>query len=232
MTIHQLQQENWGVCGFISAIQAAYMNAKEIQVAGKSITSRFGKEEATRQEVLATSHNLLEHFIQVFDRDCSASIANNIVKFTRSFGEEFRKPNNDVTALSDYCQVMYDDDTFIDADKIVYTKPPLGFAMTPDAMDFLLNRIFSFNIKPFRHIAIPEWNSIAENDKDFSQFKNIIVGFSNDMIDDAGNYYGLRHWIYIDKEGHPYSWGNKYKSLNDFFTQMPRYRRICYTFSI
>jgi len=230
MTIYQLQQENWGVCGFISAIQAAYMNNKEIQVAEKPIASRFGNEEATRQEVLATSHDLLEHFIRVFDRYCSASIANDIVKFTRSFGDEFRKPNNDVTALSAYCQMMYDDGTFIDTGKI--KKPSLGFALTPDAMDFLLRKIFSFNISPFRHITLPEWKSILENDKDFSKLKNVIVGFSNDTIDEAGNFYGLRHWIYIDKEGHPYSWGEKYKSLKDFFIDMPTYKRICYTFSI
>lgn len=229
MIIHQLQQENWGVCGFVSALQAAHANAKKIEIDGKPLSSKFNMEVATRQDVLATSHSLLKHFIHIFDNNCSSDKATSIVAFTRQFGEDFRKPDKTVSALSDYCGMMYNDSSFLDTTGS--KKPALGFAMTPEGMDFLLKSILSFKINPFRRITASEWKDIKEKDKGLAQFKNVIAGFSREKADTPDNYYGLKHWVYIDKDGYPYSWGSKYDNLNDFFKQT-NYERISHVFNV
>lgn len=227
MKIYQLQQENWGVCGFIAAIQAAHTNEQEIIIDSdkKSISSKFNKDLAEKKEVLTTSNQLLNHFIKIFDQYCSPEIATSIVTFTRSFGDEFKKPTNDVYALSVYCKMMNDDTAFTNTDLAARAKPALGFAMTPEGMNFLLQKIFHFNTGSFQSLTASEWNLLNDKDKEL-KFRNRIIGLTSN-INDKQNYNGLKHWVYIDKEGKLYSWGEEYKSLKDFLN-VTKYEQVCY----
>jgi hypothetical protein len=92
----------------------------------------------------------------------------------------------------------------------IINTPGFGIAMTADAVKLYLEKFANLSIEAKKQLDIGK----------LSQYKNCVIGLGNDNK--------LKHWVYIDKEGYLYNWGNKQKDL----TELKNYNFIDSVFEI
>ncbi|CAB3759015.1 hypothetical protein [Paraburkholderia solisilvae] len=167
MNVTELDQNNWGVCGFVAAVQAAIRNNKTSVALG------------------ATTYGTLYPVIESFCKRHS-ELAPELLNFSAVFGNEYAYKN-----VGEVLQKMQDN-TAMDRE--------VGLAMTAAAVSQLCKDL-GFTNANFQGTTA----TTNKFDPNKLPYRNAIYGIGKTS---GGNYrYGLLHWIYVDADGSPYSWG-------------------------
>ncbi|MBL1202148.1 MAG: hypothetical protein RMY62_001920 [Nostoc sp. ZfuVER08] len=145
-------------------------------------------------------------FLKIIKEE-NPDIGTEIVKFTQSFGS----PYNSYKSIDQLVEKIKQDliNSSILTETIINT-PGFGIAMTADAVKLYLEKFANLSIEAKKQLDIGK----------LSQYKNCVIGLGNDNK--------LKHWVYIDKEGYLYNWGNKQKDL----TELKNYNFIDSVFEI
>lgn len=179
MNVSELNQNNWGVCGFIAAVQAAVKNKK------------------TGVALAANTYDTLFPLIENF---CNrhGNLSAELLNFSAVFGQAY--------AYSSLNQVLGQmrGNHAMDAQ--------VGLAMTAASVSQLCKDL-GFTNADF-HGTTATTNTL--NPSQFP-YKNAICGIGKAG---SGNFrYGLLHWVYVDENGSPYTWGSSGKAAADALTQ-------------
>ncbi|MGB0524321.1 MAG: hypothetical protein ACPGJS_15230 [Flammeovirgaceae bacterium] len=200
MKIQELDQFNWGVCGFIAAIQGAVSNGKRPDIANRiSDICAYQKSnnptEGEKDDRKSKTHKIIFPIIEKFYNDHN-TLHKELRDFTKAFGEEHNRALDDIIA---------------DMKKDRLMSQGLGLAMTATAMTKLVEDL---GFKESTFIGTTSQNNTLE-----FPYANTIYGLGNSKrLDYPKNYrFGLLHWIYVDESRKIFSWGKiqTLKNLED-----------------
>ncbi|VTR95309.1 unnamed protein product [Gemmata massiliana] len=193
-----LNQNIWGgVCGFVSVLHA--LGERDGGLAGE--TGKKGSK--TLHQRLGAEMITYLKFAQIDQ----PAIAKDIEEFSRSFG-----PPHDTFTINDVIvkisQAMRTNNCFLMQWKFS-AKLGLcgGVAMPYEAvLDYL--EFAGMNHVTQLHNAMQPFTQ-----SEIRQYTNCIVGVGNKNLSHT-KFRGLRHWVYIDKDGNLWNWG-KCKPMTD-----------------
>ncbi|WP_163661288.1 hypothetical protein [Adonisia turfae] len=116
-----------------------------------------------------------------------------IREFTNSFGNVYRTNNNQtlIERTQNYARL-------VGKQAPLEKLPAFGIAMPPQGVQEYLSRNYEIN------------SNLVQEDR------NIICGLKGVG---KGLYNGLKHWVYINKKGQVFTWGQQYNNFQDFADQ-------------
>jgi hypothetical protein len=176
----------WGVCGFVSVLNALHQEGK-LQSFGRTlnideIQQRLGAEIITYLKMTAIGR---------------PGIANSILTYTQSFGA----PYSGYKSINDICNRI--------ASEVRKAHNPgdwtnfqggIGVAMPASAVQDYVEFV---GLKS----TLPAVNNAPFTKSELVKYRDCIVGCGREPRTDPEN--GLRHWVYIDKNGCLLNWGVK-----------------------
>lgn len=206
MAKENLNQGNWGVCGFVAALQAAASNNLAL---GQEYTDIFKDSINNLRQVTQTKDHyplLLKYIVRFVEElsrsplDSKDELKTEIMKFTESFGADYK-----VEKFIDFKQKFEKE-----LKELADGKPnsPTGMALTPKAMDYLLANTLMMGSKTPRIRYIENGFNRLENIQTGNRILGLCAPNENPSKD---NYFHLRHWVFIDHDKKVYSWGEKYE---------------------
>jgi len=176
----------WGVCGFVSVLNALHQEGKLTSfghtLSMDEIQQRLGAEIITYLKMTAVER---------------PAIANAILTYTQSFGH----PYSGYTSINDICNRIAAELRKIHnpADWTNF-QGGIGVAMPAAAVQDYVDFV---GLKS----KLPAANNPPFTSGELLKHRDCIVGCGREPRSDPEN--GLRHWVYIDKNGCLLNWGVK-----------------------
>lgn len=198
--VYNLNQYDWGVCGFVAAYQAAISKEQERTHPGERID-----KELILDMVLRFNDHLNK-------KQRRSEIWQKILKFSKSFTNP--ETTYDYGAFEDALDLMIEDiqrsdltnqEDAIDLDtdeeemgeENVTQSVGIGLAMPPQAMILLLESE-GITADPIENKDFPTVSKVPNN---------TIIGLGN-SAKTQGEHQGLLHWVFKNEEGKVMSWGH------------------------
>ena len=183
-----VDQGKWGICGFVSVLNAMYEDGKLKQF-GRLLTLEQIRERLGAEVITYLKMTSVER----------PGIAAEILAYTKTFGT----PYSSYTSIDDICRR-------IDAEMRVVRAPDdwannqggIGVAMPINALeDYIKFAGLKFKRKT---IGAPAFTG-----KELLKHINCVIGCGRDPKGPPTSD-GLRHWIYVNSQGILQNWGKKY----------------------
>ena len=176
--------QEWGVCGFVSVLNALHEQGKLEEFGNKLSTPQI--QERLGAEIIT--------YLKMTEVDRPA-IADAILDYTQSFGDAYKN----YTSITDICNrikaQLTNVRTLTDWYKL---KNATGIALPPSAVqDYIRWAGLQSTLE-----TLPDPSFTPA---ELRKYKNCIVGCGRDPK--AGAYHGLRHWVYVDQGGRLLNWG-------------------------
>lgn len=176
--------EGWGVCGFVSVLNALHEQGKLEEFGNKLTTPQI--QERLGAEIIT--------YLKMTEVDRPV-IAGAILAYTKSFGGAYAK----YTSITDICNRIKAQLTNVKTLTDWFSlKDATGIALPPSAVqDYIKWAGLQSTLK-----TLPDPSFTPA---ELLKYKNCIVGCGRDPKGDAE--HGLRHWVYVDQGGCLLNWG-------------------------
>ncbi|WP_366653808.1 hypothetical protein [Fodinicurvata sp. EGI_FJ10296] len=197
-----VKQGKWGVCGFVSVLNALHMNGKL-----KEFGTELGIESVQKRLVAEVITYLKVRNLQ------NPTITNEILTFTKSFGH----PYNRYTGVPDLIRHLERELKSSAHDTAsVINQGGIGVAMPTNAVaDYADFAGAQCSIKRTVPTSLSQASLIKH--------RECAVGI--------GYNGGLRHWVYVDNNGNLYNWGSVH-ALADSSAKPPNLDRFSHIYGV